>query len=141
MSSFCPRSVVGRPSARRIVGFGGRGGTISFTASDSRQVISRARLAGAQTALEHEQEEGPVTQPREGAEERRYLLVSERPRQALCGAHADGAPDRTLSGREVEEGDVPRRHARGGEVWNLPQNDEAAGCATTSSSRRGVLAR
>ena len=45
MSSFCPRSIVGRPSARRIVGFGGRGGTISFTASDCRQVIARARLA------------------------------------------------------------------------------------------------
>lgn len=46
MSAFCPRSVVGKLCfARRIVGSGGKGGTISFTASYRRQVIYRARRA------------------------------------------------------------------------------------------------
>jgi hypothetical protein len=46
-----------------------------------RTMSSAERLARAKTALEHEQEGGPVTHSGEGGEESRHLLVGERPRR------------------------------------------------------------
>ena len=84
-------------------------------------------LAGPQPALEHEQEHGFVAMPCEGTEELRHLLVSERPRQALCRPHTNDTPHRMLFRRETQKGCVSWHNAHPGDVRNLPQRVFSSG--------------
>jgi hypothetical protein len=69
-------------------------------------------LTRAQAALEHQQHDGPVTQPLELHQQRFDLGIVQRTRDPLDGFDTDAAADRLLSAGPAHERPAPRSFPR-----------------------------
>ena len=100
-------------AARVVVAFSDR--DTSMAVGDVLEMQAQ-HLAGAQTAVEHEQHHGQVPQPGEAVDQRRQLGVAHRSRQAGREAYSHRAPDRDLAAGAAGEGLMAARHPGQGVV-------------------------